>query len=113
MQQQQLEQQDFLLRQQQRSESSPGQRVQQQNENIANILTQSVSKAKDRYAHLAPNSANRKSSRDSPDKNLKKIFGAAEMAGIKADQRIIKQKRQFEGLLKQYKLDKKIRDKNR
>lgn len=35
------------------------------------------------------------------------------MAGIKADQRILKQKKQFEALLKQYKLDKKIRDNKR
>ena len=59
------------------------------------------------------NSAARKSASGSPERKLKNIFGAAEMAGIKADQRIMRQKKQFETLLKQYKLDKKMRDNKR
>lgn len=81
----------------------------QANQNIYNILTESVSKAKAGLAHLGP-ASKKKSTSNSPHR---KGYSAADQAGIDADQRIIKQKKQFETLLKQYKMDKKVQEAKR
>ena len=77
-------------------------------QNICNILTESVSKAKEQLAHLGPGGSpgkGRDSKSNSPVRSAGKGPSASEVAGVKADARILKQKKQFEGLLKQYKLD--------
>jgi len=79
-----------------------------QNQNIYNILTESVSKAKAGLAHLAPGASIRSNS-NSPLRQPKGI-AKAELAGIEADQRILKQKKQFETLLRQYKMDRKVQN---
>ena len=70
-------------------------------QNICNILTESVSKAKERYQHLAPGveSVSRMkgtSNSNSPDtrRQASKI-GRADIGNIETDQRIKKQKQQF------------------
>ena len=84
----------------------------QANQNIYNILTESVSKAKERYQHLAPGQDSQSrhqgnSPSNSPDqrKNMASKFGKSEMASIETDKRIKKQKQQFEQLLKEYHKD--------
>lgn len=113
----QQQQQEFLLQQQQMA-------VQQQNlgqpkmsgmsdrvqsyQNICNILTESVSKAKERYSHLAPGAESQtrhKSNSNSPERNMQSKISRADMQSIETDQRIKKQKQQFEQLLKQYQQD--------
>ena len=86
-------------------------------QNICNILTESVSKAKDRYAHLAPgiDSQQRKrgiSKSSSPDQRNVDNFkaGKQQSGNIETDERILKQKQQFESLLKDYKQEQRKRD---
>ena len=79
-------------------------------QNICNILTESVSKAKEKLAHLAPNAAasGKKSASNSPTRSHGGVaYTAAEQQALKADARIVKQKKQFANLLKQYKIEKK------
>ena len=82
----QQQQQEFLLKQQQ-MQNAPGSmndRVQGY-QNICNILTESVSKAKEDLAHLAPGgSPGKQSSKGSP------IRKTVENANVLADQRIQK-----------------------
>lgn len=93
-------------------------------QNICNILTESVSKAKQRYQHLAPgaDSQSRKiSASNSPEQRniASKIGRQTDLASLETDQRIKKQKQQFEQLLKQYQQDmrkeenKRIKDQKR
>lgn len=80
-------------------------------QNICNILTESVSKAKEQLAHLGPGGSpgkGRGSKSSSPVRASGAGPSAAEAAGVKADARILKQKRQFEALLRQHKLDQKV-----
>ena len=73
---QQQQQQQFLLQQQQMVGNSPLQRVGtgqndhrvQSNQNIYNILTESVSKAKAGLAHLGPGASKKKSNSNSPNR---------------------------------------------
>ena len=77
-------------------------------QNICNILTESVSKAKEHLAHLAPGASppkGRKSTNPSPERSHG--FTKNE-AGVKADERIQKQKKQFDGLMKQYRKEQKL-----
>jgi len=98
-------QQQFLLKQQQmQNPAALNDRVQSY-QNICNILTESVSKAKEDLAHLAPGaSPGKHSTKGSP------VRKTVEKANVLADQRIQKQKKQFEALLKQYKLEKKSKE---
>jgi len=92
-------------------------------QNMANILTESVSKAKERYRHLAPGAE--QSLKSSPQRTAftQKAIGSsqrsapamakADLTGIETDQRIKKQRQQFETLLKQYKLDMKVKENKR
>ena len=79
----------------------------QQDQNIYNILTESVSKAKERYQHLAPD--NKKSASNSPATKIAGI-NRKDFAEVETDERIKKQKQQFEQLLKQYKTDIKMKE---
>lgn len=82
---------------------------------ICNILTESVSKAKQDLAHLAPGAQNlsgKKSQSGSPVRNSA-AFALAEQKGFKADERIQKQKKQFANLLKEYKFEQKVAQQKR
>jgi len=92
-------------------------------QNICNILTESVSKAKERYKHLGPGA--KKSQGSSPQRNIapsnqvgstsRSLPGVqkSDLVNIETDQRIKKQRQQFESLLKQYKLDMKVKEHKR
>lgn len=88
-------------------------------QNMANILTESVSKAKERYRYLAP--GQEKSQKPSPQRGAKAAGGTqrsaalskADLHGVETDQRIQKQRQQFETLLKQYKMDMKVQENKR
>lgn len=75
-----------------------------------------MSKAKDRYAHLAPGATNSQkrnrgaSKSNSPDT---KNVASKNSGNIETDQRIMKQKQQFESLLKQYKMDQRKKENKR
>ena len=60
-------------------------------QNICNILTESVSKAKENLAHLAPgaSASAKKTTSNSPIGNNKQ----SELVGLQTDQRIVKQKK--------------------
>jgi hypothetical protein len=98
--QERMQQQEFLLQQQQMEGVPELDTRVQQNQNIYNILTESVSKAKEDLAHLAPGASPAKSKKGSPQRGKS---SQAELAGVQADERILRQKRQFEQLLKEYK----------
>ena len=72
-------------------------------QNICNILTESVSKAKEQHAHLGMAGGKRgKSASNSPVRAVMPEFST-----VHTDQRILKQKKQFASLLKQYHMDRK------
>ena len=102
--------QQAMSQQQQPKMSGMSDRVQSY-QNICNILTESVSKAKERYSHLAPgaDAQSRRqgnSNSNSPDqRNMRSKFGKQDQAVVETDNRIKKQKQQFEQLLKEYQKD--------
>ena len=64
-------------------------------QNICNILTESVSKAKERYQHLAPGAdtvsrVKGTSNSNSPDTRIQSKIGRNEMGSLETDQRIKK-----------------------
>jgi hypothetical protein len=88
--------------------------------NICNILTDSVSKAKQDLAYLAPGTSGahlsgQKSNSGSPVRNqgAAAAFTQAEQQTFKADERIAKQRRQFAALMKEYKMDRKLEERKR
>ena len=72
-------------------------------------------KTKEQLAHLGPGGSPGKSKSNSPIRGSAAAGGpsAAEAAGIKTDARILKQKRQFEALLRQHKMDAKVQEAKR
>ena len=87
-------------------------------QNICNILTESVAKARNKHVYLAgdPRRAGVQSTSASPQRAAAKRAGALASGGrdsLEADQRILKQKKQFENLLRQYRMDMKIQETKR
>lgn len=76
-----------------------GPRVQSY-QNMCNILTESVAKAREDLAHLAPGAAAHSASSSPVRSQGGASHKRADQAVSKADDRIAKQKRQFANLLK-------------
>lgn len=88
-------------------------------QNICNILTESVAKARKRHGHLASEKRSAAGAAQSASSSPQRQMGSKRMAGVgakeslEADQRIMKQKKQFENLLKQYRMDLKLQETKR
>ena len=89
-------------------------------QNICNILTESVAKARKKHVHLAGTGDRRgvQSTSSSPQRTAAKVTAGGALAsggreGLEADQRILKQKKQFENLLRQYRMDLKMQETKR
>lgn len=106
---------------QQQQMANPGQSGEKYDAfNICNILTDSVSKAKQDLAYLAPGTSGahlsgKKSHSGSPVRNqgAAAAFTQAEQQTFKADERVAKQRRQFAALMKEYKMDRKLEERKR
>lgn len=90
-------------------------------QNICNILTESVAKARKKHVYLTGDprlGGGLRSSSSSPQRAMMpgKRAGAIAAGGresLEADQRILKQKKQFENLLRQYRMDLKMQETKR